>query len=783
MRRRRVVTAVLALVLVATGVGAGQAQPTPAAAAPVGAFDPGNIISDAQFFDSRAMGEADVQRFLGGISCTPRDGLPCLADYRQTTYSIADAGDAQCDAYQGGSDESAARIITKVATACGISPKVLLVMLQKEQALLTNPSSYGYSRAMGYACPDTADCNAEYFGFFNQVYNAAWQFRQYGKYPTSYNHRVGTVFVRYHPNAACGGTNVNIRNQATANLYNYTPYQPNAAALANLYGTGDGCSAYGNRNFWRIYYDWFGSPTDASPIGAVENMQPIPGGVGVWGWAVDTETAEPLTIHVYVDGVFSTGALADVSRPDIGQRFGLGANHGFAIKVPTGGGRHSVCVFALNVGAGENRLMTCADVFGGGGDPVGAIENVQAQPGGLGVWGFALDPDSSDPIWVHAYLDGRFAGGYLADAIRPDIPGRFPGYGERHGYGFFVPASAGAHRLCVYGLNIATGSVNTELGCATVQSGGNPIGAQEQATTGLGSITLRGWALDPDTRDPIWLHVYTDGRFAAGVLADRPRNDLGIYQGFGDRHGYDVTIPAANGPHTVCLYALNTMAGDANPSIGCPTVEVGGSPVGRIENGQPGFGSIGVWGWAYDRDTADSIPVHIYVDGRFAAGAGASTARPDVPEIPAEYGDGHGFGATFPATPGRHEVCVYAIDTGWGENASLGCFTTTVSGDPVGQVENIQPVADGFGVWGHAVDPDVAAPIDVHVYVDGRIAGIFPANQPRGDLGVRYPGFGDAHAFGATVQAPPGTHEICVFAINTPSGINPVIGCTVVSRQ
>ena len=53
MRRRRVVTAVLALVLVATGVGAGEVQPVPATAAPVGAFDPGNIISDAQFFDSR----------------------------------------------------------------------------------------------------------------------------------------------------------------------------------------------------------------------------------------------------------------------------------------------------------------------------------------------------------------------------------------------------------------------------------------------------------------------------------------------------------------------------------------------------------------------------------------------------------------------------------------------------------------------------------------------------------------------------------------------------------
>jgi hypothetical protein len=51
-----------------------------------------------------------------------------------------------------------------------------------------------------------------------------------------------------------------IENQATAGLYNYTPYTPNDAALNNMYGTGDACSSYGNRNFWRIYTDWFGNP-------------------------------------------------------------------------------------------------------------------------------------------------------------------------------------------------------------------------------------------------------------------------------------------------------------------------------------------------------------------------------------------------------------------------------------------------------------------------------------------------------------------------------------------
>jgi hypothetical protein len=75
--------------------------------------------------------------------------------------------------------------------------------------------------------------------------------------------KIGINSILYDVSASCGSSNVNITTQATAALYTYTPYQPNQAALNNLYGTGDGCSAYGNRNFWRIFNDWFGSTIGA----------------------------------------------------------------------------------------------------------------------------------------------------------------------------------------------------------------------------------------------------------------------------------------------------------------------------------------------------------------------------------------------------------------------------------------------------------------------------------------------------------------------------------------
>lgn len=242
------------------------ASRTVSAAVHSSGFDPGNIISNDRFFDSNAMSETQIQAFLNLMvpTCRSTDPtLPCLKNlYTLTNTRVADAG-GRCSGYSSEGYESAARIIWRVGQACGINPQVIIVMLQKEQGLITStkPSTWSYRAAMGADCPDTSACDTRYMGFFNQVYRAAWQMKEYTLNPTYWKHRVGWTSVRYHPNAACGSSSVYIQNQATANLYNYTPYQPNESALANMYGVGDACGAYGNRNFWRDFNAWFGSST------------------------------------------------------------------------------------------------------------------------------------------------------------------------------------------------------------------------------------------------------------------------------------------------------------------------------------------------------------------------------------------------------------------------------------------------------------------------------------------------------------------------------------------
>ncbi len=273
LRRLRALAAVL--IAVAALIG-GVLSATPATAQPIAGapraaltadlstFNPGYIISDGQFFNASSMTQAQIQAFIQSKAPSCRSGYTCLKDWVDTSRTVA--ADAMCGAYQGGYSESASQIIFKVAQACGINPQVILVTLQKEQGLVTStaPSTWAYTVAMGQGCPDTSACNTLYYGFFNQVYGAAWQFKRYANPPGTSQYFTWyapgqTWNVLYNPNRGCGSAPVYIQNQATADLYYYTPYQPNPAALSAGYGTGDGCSSYGNRNFFNYYSDWFGS--------------------------------------------------------------------------------------------------------------------------------------------------------------------------------------------------------------------------------------------------------------------------------------------------------------------------------------------------------------------------------------------------------------------------------------------------------------------------------------------------------------------------------------------
>lgn len=241
-------------------------------AAAVQGFNPGNIINDAVMSDYNSMTKDEIQAFLTSKnSCNNRSydqyiylkgRYPHLDWHFEDGHFICLSEERFGDGTTIGEGQTAAEIIYDAAQDYQINPRVLIVLLEKEQSLITDdyPNSTQYRSATGYGCPDTAACNTKYYGFKNQVRNAAALFRDvldrgYSRYPEN---RSG-VYVQFSPNASCGSSEVYIENRATAALYRYTPYQPNTAALNAGYGQGDACSAYGNRNFYLYFTDWFGS--------------------------------------------------------------------------------------------------------------------------------------------------------------------------------------------------------------------------------------------------------------------------------------------------------------------------------------------------------------------------------------------------------------------------------------------------------------------------------------------------------------------------------------------
>jgi hypothetical protein len=233
----------------------------------------------------------------------------------------------------------------------------------------------------------------------------------------------------------------------------------------------------------------------------------------------------------------------------------------------------------------------------------------------------------------------------------------------------------------------------------------------------------------------------------------------------------------------VCAYGVNVGAG--SPSLlGCRTLAVAHSPFGAVDVVRRVPGGIEVVGWAVDPDTTAPVDVHLYVGGVGTNIGPADRPRSDIGSAYPDWGSNHGFSATIPWTAaGVFDVCAYAINAGAGSTTALGCRRLEVRNDPTGVFESLQRVPGGLRVVGWALDPDVAGPVDVHVYVNGSGFNLGPANRPRSDVGQAAPGYGDLHGFDVTLPwSAPGPATACAYAINAGPGSNPSpLGCRSVS--
>lgn len=204
------------------------------------------------------------------------------------------------------------------------------------------------------------------------------------------------------------------------------------------------------------------------PFGHLDRVSGTSGRVDVSGWAIDPDAAAPVEIHIYVDGKGAAVLRADRTRSDVASAHpGYGAAHGFSASVASSPGPHQVCTYAINVGAGGNSLLGCRTVDVVPSSPYGSLDGVSRTPGGLRVTGWAIDPNTADPIEVHVYVDGVGAGVQVANVSRPDVGNVYPAYGPNHGFAMNVPGDARPHQVCAYGINVGAGG-NSLLGCRQI---------------------------------------------------------------------------------------------------------------------------------------------------------------------------------------------------------------------------------------------------------------------------------------------------------------------------
>jgi hypothetical protein len=230
-------------------------------------FNPNYIISDFEILDYDSMDLNDIQEFLDDkgsflatYSCPNAYGTTKKAS--EIIYD-ASVNNYDCDDTNLSDDATEAERKLKCEKITTVSPKFLLVLLQKEQSLSeeTSPKQSQLDWATGYGCPDGGTCNTRWQGFGKQVNSAALQFLDYLEYPHYYTYKAGETYTFTNPYSTIKEeeTVVTPLNQATAGLYNYTPHVYN-----------------GNYNFYKIWQRYF---TRIYPDGSLLQAE---GEVGVW---------------------------------------------------------------------------------------------------------------------------------------------------------------------------------------------------------------------------------------------------------------------------------------------------------------------------------------------------------------------------------------------------------------------------------------------------------------------------------------------------------------------
>jgi peptidoglycan hydrolase-like protein with peptidoglycan-binding domain len=311
-----------------------------------------------------------------------------------------------------------------------------------------------------------------------------------------------------------------------------------------------------------------------------------------------------------------------------------------------------------------------------------------------------------------------------------------------------------------------------------------PYGELELVGNSLGKVVVRGWAVDAEVTDPARLHLYVNGAYHSAATVGERRDDVAADNpGTAHLQGYDLRLSLPDGTHRVCAHVLNAPGtAGSNVLLGCQSLAVSHVPAGALTGVTQGPTGVLATGWAVDPDVAAPIAVDLTVNGKKVTTVrSASLTSPAVTESYPDHGSGHGFRTALSLPQGTSTVCAVGRNAAGtpGADRSLGCVKATVRHDPTGALDADIPTPGKVVVAGWSVDPDSAAPVGVHVYVDGKFAAAAKADRSRSGLPAALAAYGRAHGYVAHLKLAEGTRTVCAFGLNAPgtAGRNASLGC------
>jgi uncharacterized protein YkwD len=427
--------------------------------------------------------------------------------------------------------------------------------------------------------------------------------------------------------------------------------------------------------------------------------------------------------------------------------------------------------------------------------PIGHYEAATLTGATVRLKGWALDPDITTAASQLKVTDTASDGTVVtktatANVARTDVGTQYPKSGPSHGYDYsYVTAGRGAHNVCVTVIDQGTGFGNVDLGCLSYQVG-DPVGAVEVATLSGNTLTLSGWAVDPDQPTAAATVTVTDkptsgATVTTKLVADKPSPAAAAaVPGAGNNHGFSGTTTVTGaGVHTICATVTGVRNAAVSTALDCKTVTVAGAvkPVGAFDTiSAPNPNTVAITGWAADPAAptkASTITVKI-------TNAAGTTVTKNIPagqayptDVAAGLGKNHAFTTTLPlASDGANTVCVTAVSTTDAAlTTDLGCKAVTVNWLS-GWLDDATPKTDSSGrtilVRGWAVDRGAltaAASITITVTAPtGKVTSVtVKADKSRPDVAGAIPGAGDNHGYLNTIKvAAAGDYQICTSIVN-----------------